>query len=202
MATTHIVTRERLVAEVSAQQRSHEAAGLSTTLSLPARLFLHAVSHRMNGNTLLATLPETDHEFADPARAPAQRLASWLDAGAPGLADVELECGWPGRATPILPGPAPRITPWSYAQLSAQLTWMIRDSHSCYQVTIADPEPLVEAFIAAELGEVRSFHWSCGSVDPESLSTRMRYFDGILDDGCYFWTNGHRLRVLFTNGGD
>jgi hypothetical protein len=45
--------------------------------------------------------------------------------------------------------------------------------------------------------------WAACSVDPGSLAPRTGYYRwSFPNDGCYVWTDGGPMRVLFTNGSD
>ena len=182
------------------------------SLSHPARIMLAALGHRLNGHPLLVVVPAT----IEPTKRPWIRFAAWLDAGAPGLIEAACECmvedflclgghvldETERRSISYEPGAPPVWSSWSSGDVIRRLRWLLTESSSPYDSVIADPERVLQDFITAEMGDVRSPGWAAFSIDPASLAHRTGYFDGLSSDGCLGWTDGGALKVLFTNGTD
>jgi hypothetical protein len=207
-----VMTHADLEAWAIKEEREFVSRFGPASLSRPARIFLAALGHRLNGPPLLVAVPGA----AVPAEPPWARFAAWLDAGAPGLIDAASECmvedllGLAGHAVAesdrryvsYEPGAPPTWSSLSLGDLVRRLRWLLTDSPAPYGTTIAEPERVLQDFIAAELGDVHRRGWAAFSIDPSSLSPRTRYFDGLPGDSCSGWTDGTTLKVLFTNGSD
>jgi hypothetical protein len=207
------MTHADLVAQAIRDEREFTSRFGPASLSRPARIFLAALAHRMNGHPLLVAVPDG----FEPTRRPQARFAAWLDAGAPGLVDAACECmvedflGLGGHVVDELdrkyvsydPGPPPAWASWSFADLVLRLRWLLAGSPAPYGTVIADPERALQDFIAAEIGDPRSPGWAAFSIDPASLAPRSGYFSlASPSEGCSGWSDGTTLKVLFTNGGD
>lgn len=165
-------------------------------LSPGAAMLVIALDHRMNSNTVLATV-----EATGPSRDPSTWFASWLDAGAPGLAAAARACDWEGHFDRVVPGPAPTLRLLSLDAFVARLDWLLGESCSFYHRTLADPVAVRAAFVDAELGEAAD-RFRFYEVDAAEIAPRLDYFDGLGNDACLLWTDGERMGVLFTNGSD
>lgn len=206
------MTHADLEAWATKEEREFTSRFGPASLSRPARIMLAALGHRLNGHPLLVTVPAA----IEPAERPWTRFAAWLDAGAPGLMEAACECmvedffGLGGhvideterRYVSYEEGGQPVWSSWSFDDLTRRLRSLLAGSFSPYDNVIADPERVLQDFIAAEMGDVRSYGWAAFSVDPASLAHRTGYFDGLPGDGCLGWTDRDALKVLFTNGSD
>jgi hypothetical protein len=209
---TRTMTHADLEAWATKEERAFTSRFGPASLSRPARIMLAALGHRLNGHPLLVAVPDA----IEPAERPWTRFAAWLDAGAPGLVEAACECmvedllGLAGHVVDeadrnyvsFQAGAPPVWSSWSLDDVTRRLRWLLTGSWSPYDVVIADPERVLQDFIEAEMGEVRSHGWAAFSIDPASLTHRTGYFDGFPGDGCLGWTDGTALTVLFTNGSD
>lgn len=165
-------------------------------LATGTAMLIIALDHRMNSNTVIATIPPVGS-----SREPAVWLARWLDDGAPGLAAAAEACEWAETLATIVPGEAPSLRPLSHEAFVARIDWLLTSSWSFYDHVLAEPVAVRDAFIDAELGR-RADAYCYYEVDVPGLAPRVSYFDGFPNDACLVWTDGEQMRVLFTNGSD
>lgn len=182
------ITVAELVAEAARPVYRQLATGTA--------MLVIALDHRMNSNTVIATVPPVG-----PSRDPATWLARWLDDGAPGLAKAAQACDWADSLAAIVPGEAPILRLISRDAFVARLDWLLASSLTFYDRVLVDPTAVRDAFVEAELGHgADAFRFY--EVDVPTLAPRVRYFDGFDNDACLVWTDGEHMRVLFTNGSD
>jgi hypothetical protein len=159
-------------------------------------IFLVALDWRMNSNSVLASVPSFS------GGAPADAFATWLDAGAPGLAKAAEDCTWEGRLDDFAPGPAPTLTPLGSGEFVDALRALLTTSLSFYEQRIDDPETILSSFLEAEFGDGRALaSFRFFRVAVSDLERRTKYFDGLENDACLLWCR-ENMRVLFVNGSD
>lgn len=188
MTLDNPITHAGLVAEAARPAYRQLATGTA--------MLIIALDHRMNSNTVIATVPPVGA-----SRDPATWFARWLDDGAPGLAAAAEACDWADSLDVIEPGDAPILRLLSRDAFVARLDWLLTSSLTFYDRVLVDPRAVREAFVEAELGR-RSDAYRYYEADVPTLAPRVKYFDGFDNDACLVWTDGEQMRVLFTNGSD
>jgi hypothetical protein len=193
-AGDRVMTIEALLASVEQRRRLLPADGPSVPLG--TWLLVSALDARMNSNTVVSSVP-----VVDPSAHPAEILADWLDAGAPGLAAAAAACDWEGQFEEVRPGAPPLLGELRERGFVAALDALLTRSTSFYDRVVAEPETVRDRFLDAELGPDRH-RWRFFAVDVASLAGRFEYFDHLGNDHCLLWCDARSMRVLFTNGSD
>lgn len=202
MTFDHLITLAMLHREVThyrscrtrdGRTRSDAARSL---LPFDSEVFLHAIEMRMNANPVLASFSP-----ARPDADPAMAFGTWLDDGAPGLAEAAVECEQEDHLTFVKPGDPPGLTAMTADAFVGALRAMLTTSITFYDITIVDADVVLDGFLRAEfpggLSPCRFF-----DVDLGALEARTDYFDSMGNDRCLLWSSPHQMRVLFVNGSD